>query len=572
MRSFEGMEPDQPPQHAGHTRPLEPSSPTIGDRPRKTQRKKDLPPVVIPYGEAQRTTNTVASTLLQGIEATVTESRRVEEILKDFATEFDAFSATYKTQRDQYIADEISKTVGAALIEYYQQKFGTARAIKPPQAPHAPRPSSYAEKVKSNNSQPQVPRNAAKNVPTKTSQVSREEKRVLVVLSQNALLRREGTYILKRRLLSEVPGLLPASVTSITPTSTGWAIHLADLASRDALVSDTNLPRVLKSFDGVQAFIPEHWFNYAVTNVPISFTSIVPNMEAIEVTPQLVAEEVLTTTGESPVRCTMSRHGVNPMTRRATWIISFKKEMRSFRLFSPECTSHFIERRPKITHHSNGCQGWCNPLKCYRAARCNNCGDLVDSHQDGPMNAQCTRATRCAMCHGPHKAGEDKCPARPRSWQGRIVRPSKEQLRGIRAASALVANAAARTRTTSPEDPTNGGCPASPSPIPNPRKRGGAAVTAHEGGATASQAPRPSRIPSQSQSSVPTQTARPDRQAKPQGSLNYVQIRNRSESRAHATPQSSQASQASTNSTNRFTPLSSPEDGSMELDTPSNSQ
>ncbi|KAH7363760.1 hypothetical protein BKA65DRAFT_532481 [Rhexocercosporidium sp. MPI-PUGE-AT-0058] len=185
------MESSQPPQHAGHTRPLEPSSPTVGDRPRKTQRKVNHPPTVVPYSEAQRTTKTVTSTLQQGIEATVTEVRRAERILQDYATQFDDFSAKYTTQQDQLLAEEISKAVGGALINFYQNKFSADRANGTPHVLHASRYASYADKLKQNTpnkAQFPGPKSSTRSAPTKPPPRSREDRRVLVTLPPEALL------------------------------------------------------------------------------------------------------------------------------------------------------------------------------------------------------------------------------------------------------------------------------------------------------------------------------------------------------------------------------------------------
>lgn len=185
-------------QNADHTRQLDPLSPTIGDhRPRKTVRKTNIPIPAVPYGEALRTTKTVSNALQQGIEATVTEARRAEQILKDYASQFDNFSAGYTTQQDQLLAEEISKSVGDSLVHFYQRKFGTARATDTSRAPSAPFHASYAEKLKQNtsNKAPADPKSSengkSKTVPTKQPPKSREDRRVIVTLPHQALLNRE---------------------------------------------------------------------------------------------------------------------------------------------------------------------------------------------------------------------------------------------------------------------------------------------------------------------------------------------------------------------------------------------
>jgi hypothetical protein len=227
--------------------------------------------------------------------------------------------------------------------------------------------------------------------------------------------------------------------------------------------------------------------------------------ERIEVTSELVTNEIIDQTGQSPARCAISRHGTNPATRTATWIASFKTEVAPFRLFNSECSSHLIKRRPRVTHHALGCQGWCNPLKCRKEPCCNTCGKEIRFHQDMPYGSECENAIKCAICNGPHKAG-DNCPAKPRVVHGRLIRPTTTQLRDMRAANAEISRVAARANTVSPRETTPS--PQSQSsrvsegvPIEEPsnsaptRKRKGAAVDEYEKRGSSSTATTSNRNP-----------------------------------------------------------------------------
>lgn len=565
------MEPSQPPQSAEYTRPLEPLSPSLGHRPRKTNRKSTVSPDAVPYGGAQRTATTVAHALQQGIESTVTEATRTAGILKDLATRFDGFSAIYDTQQDQAIAKAIAEAVGNTLIRFYQERYGTERAATPPPAPHVFRHVSYAEKLTQKapgKPQFQGAKNQSKTAHTKPMPKSREDLRVLVTVAPQTTLQREDTYILKRRLLSEIPALVSSSVRAITPTATGWAILLTNISARDELVREENLPRVLKALSGTSARLPEKWFTYAIPHVPTAFISLTNGGERIDVTPELVTDEVFDQTGQSPARCAISRHGINPDTRTATWIVSFKTEVQPFRLFNSTCSSHIIEKRAQITHHTLGCQGWCNPLKCRRDPRCNNCGKEVRLHQNTPLGHQCTHTTKCANCAGPHKAGYETCPAKPRSVHGRVIRPTNSQLRNMRAASAALSNVSAKKSTApfadtassqqSQSGNSHAGVSVSRSSSPTPaRKRKGAAVDDYERRGSAGNT---------------TTSTRPTRAAQFQGSLNVKDLSDKVREKPPQTSRvstSRDSSQSSLSSSNPFSPLNpdSPEGAGMEIDT-----
>lgn len=332
------MESSQPLQNTDYTRPLEPSSPTIGDqRPRKSQRKSTISPEAVPYGGAQRRTNAVVSALQKGIDATVTESLRARAILTDFATQFDKILATYSTQQDQKLADDICKVLGIALTSYYQDKYGTPRAPEPAQAIQQLRQPSYANKTKtytlSQQQQQQSRKTNIKGTGTKMLETLREELRVLVTVPTETLLKREDPYILKRHLLAAISGVSLSGIVCITPTATGWAVRAANVFTRDILIHPDNSLKLLEIFSGSNATIPEEWHTYVVPNVPTSFVSIF-NIERIDVTAQLVAKEVMAAVEEIPTRCEPSKYGPNIEKCTITWIISFKKKVRPFRIFS----------------------------------------------------------------------------------------------------------------------------------------------------------------------------------------------------------------------------------------------
>lgn len=163
--------------------------------------------------------------------------------------------------------------------------------------------------------------------------------------------------------------------------------------------------------------------------VPSRIFSI--ELRPINITEQLIAEEVLAQVKIRPVSCRMSRHGANTSNGKATWIVSFATPAKTFRLFGTSEYAKLIDKKPAITRHNPGCQGFCNPAKCTRYARCEHCGTRADQHP-GPIGANCTENPRCVNCHGPFAASHDHCPAAPKRHKGKIVKLTKKELDAIR--------------------------------------------------------------------------------------------------------------------------------------------
>jgi hypothetical protein len=510
-------------QNADFTRPLDHSTPHIGNRlSKRSQIEHIAAPGPLPYSGKTRKTTTAAVALQEGIEASISEATRTAEILKDFAMHTDTFASGYKSQKDQQIAEAISNAVARALVAFYQESFAPARS---PSLPKPPRTLSYASVAKSsNNNESGAPKGQAapKKGPTKPAQTSREDYRVLVTLPSGSLLGgREETYLLRRRLVDKVNGLTMAKIPAISPTMTGWALFPSDLATRDLLLTESSQAAVLEALGGDKVLVPEVWFDYVVPLIPAAFHGI---SGEILVTQDLMLEEAFNQTGETPVRCDMSRHGANPTTGKASWIISFKKKVRPFHIFNTWSQARLIDKKPRITRHAiGGCQGWCNPVKCTRAPLCGHCGSKIEGH-DGPTGENCQHGAKCANCWGPHKASHDNCPARPKTKNGRIVRPTKAEIRRIRqagrqAASAAAAGSTSRSTSTSPSstgranlDLTSTSPSLSPTPslqLQGTKRRNGARITEHEdAGSQSTPTPASPLVPASSASSSSSRVTR----------------------------------------------------------------
>lgn len=186
---------------------------------------------------------------------------------------------------------------------------------------------------------------------------------------------------------------------------------------------------LLSILDGTDVRFPVTWHNYAVPGIPVTMRQLVGGANIN--TAELVTEEVLAQTRLKPVSCRPSRHGANAQTGKITWIISFLTPVRPFRLFNASELSKPIDKKPAISRHDPGCQGFCNPAKCTRYARCNKCSIRMDLHE-GPTGPNCTAEAKCANCHGPFPAGHGNCPAAPKRRNGKTIKPTKKELDLVR--------------------------------------------------------------------------------------------------------------------------------------------
>lgn len=123
---------------------------------------------------------------------------------------------------------------------------------------------------------------------------------------------------------------------------------------------------------------------------------------------------------------------------RQTWIIWFLDAVSRFKLFDQSEWAQLCRSKDKQVLHNPGCQVWCIPRRCSRLKRCNNCAEPMDNHLPGPWR----KPARCAGCHGPHRAGENGCPAAPWMENGRLAPKSARSLKKIRQTGQLAWKAA----------------------------------------------------------------------------------------------------------------------------------
>lgn len=273
----------------------------------------------------------------------------------------------------------------------------------------------------------------ARPKPVSTRRNGKEDNRILVRLSTEHRTRRGQPFALRVALRREFGdfNLQLTDIPSITPTNTGWALHVATREMRDKLLEPEAKNRLSKALNAEAVELPETWYTYAVPDVPYSFPDYTEPGTYVD-TADVIADEVFIKAGCRPIRCRPSRHGPNPTTGRGTWLVSFLNPVGAFRLFDCSGFSKLVEKKPTIELHNPGCQGYCDRKRCNREPRCNNCGQELRLHSGEP----CVKPPTCANCKGPFQAGHDGCAAAPKRVNGRLIKLSGTELRKIRKAGA----------------------------------------------------------------------------------------------------------------------------------------
>lgn len=119
---------------------------------------------------------------------------------------------------------------------------------------------------------------------------------------------------------------------------------------------------------------------------------------------------------------------MDPKTGFVTWVVAFLEEVTPFRLFNASGRSPLCNKKPRIDLHNPDCQGYCNPRRCRREARCSNCSRSMQEHKEiGP----CKVLAECANCAGPFPADHKDCPAAPtRNTKGHMIQlPRRDRLK-----------------------------------------------------------------------------------------------------------------------------------------------
>ena len=554
-------------QNADFTHPQDPQTPTNLNRAAKRQQKalNHVAPPRLDYGTSSNACTTASKAISSQLEAFEREARIQRDVMHSFGSTVDQFVSAYNNPDERQFAQSICEKVVTYITNSLYAESSNFVPISIKKASNGSSLSSSSKSVtfadlaktlknsganirpaKHDKPPGSAPTSTSGGVSVRSSASSasfkgpsgahKVDRRLLVTCEPWTLHNREQPFMLRQALVSKVSGITLASVPLVMPTRTGWAITPSDLTVRDLLSTEENTKHVLSTFKGTGLKRPEVWFNYAIPNVPTSFFA--PEGGLVPVDAKLVSEEVAAQTTVEPTNCRPSRHGADPHSGRITWIVSFLAPTRPFRLFNTSELARQIDKKTPISRHTPGCQGFCNPSKCTRYARCSTCSVRIDQHT-GLSGEECTGKPRCANCHGPHTADHEHCPAAPRRKNGKLIKPTKKELDTIRKFGDRDFKDAhtARETTTAPSSqlpPQAQGPETDAMTAQRGTKRKGATVTAYEkqssstpAGPARTETPNRPKASTQLSSSAPPASApRPRRSTASGKDLNEAELFN----------------------------------------------
>ncbi|RAL58040.1 hypothetical protein DID88_009163 [Monilinia fructigena] len=254
-----------------------------------------LPPR-LDLGSSQLNNNSVASTIGGHIAAIERDAKQKRDMVLAFAHSVDSFVTSYTTAKERKLASELSQKVVTFLsASIYAETDSAAPAPAYPCGNPTVSVSSAAGQTPSSNARAPSAR------PTKSANTalsSNADRRILAKCNPQTLLNRPEPFILRQSLAKQIDGLTLASIPSITPTATGWAINPSDIATRDILLTQENAEVTKRTLSAYSLEIPVTWFNYAVTNVPTGFHNLIGGMTLTDAS--LVSEEALAQTHQHP--------------------------------------------------------------------------------------------------------------------------------------------------------------------------------------------------------------------------------------------------------------------------------
>ncbi|RAL58076.1 hypothetical protein DID88_009926, partial [Monilinia fructigena] len=276
-----------------------------------------LPPR-LDLGSSQLNNNSVASTIGGHIAAIERDAKQKRDMVLAFAHSVDSFVASYTTAKERKLASELSQKVVTFLsASIYAETDSAAPAPAHPRGnPSADIPASttktvtYADRARSNaglssSTDPRKSRNSTVSVSSAAGQTPSSNAPTPIEefwpsATHRRSLNRPEPFILRQSLAKQIDGLTLASIPSITPTATGWAINPSDIATRDILLTQENAEVTKRTLSAYSLEIPVTWFNYAVTNVPTGFHNLIGGMTLTDAS--LVSEEALAQTHQHPQR------------------------------------------------------------------------------------------------------------------------------------------------------------------------------------------------------------------------------------------------------------------------------
>jgi hypothetical protein len=430
------------PPEVVHTRPEGPNTPSLANlRTTKRHRQAEASPIPLTLGGGANKRQLVTGAVTEKITAAQEAAKTRHSIITAIANAIDQCLESYTSTAERLVAQELQQRVVHALTSSIYHPSTTTP--QPASGAGSQPTRTYADVAKPPNSHSLQERGAAitntavthRNGVTLNKPPNKPvpDSRILFQLSTAQRAKQPSPFVMRKALCARINNLTLQDIPRLTTTKTGWALTPANDTIKRRLLQPDSVEIMLETLGAVGYQLPEKWINYAVQRVEAALIGLrIGGDAAVPISEENVAEEVYSQTGVKPRTCKQSRHGPDRF-GTITWIISFAERVRPFRIFGTSEWAKEIKKNPPVAIHNPGCQGYCNTSRCTRAARCDNCSQLVTGHS-GAIGTGCAQRARCANCHGPHPATDKNCPAKPYYYQGKLIRLTSKQLQSVRRA------------------------------------------------------------------------------------------------------------------------------------------
>jgi ribosomal protein L4 len=250
-------------------------------------------------------------------------------MISALASTIDAFMGQYTSPEEAPIAKALCKQVTEALTSTLSPYQGTTPRTTTNASDSESSHQSWADVARAPKNSAPLARGGARTYPVTIAQKNvphnnrPTDQRILITTPAEARLARPSGYAIRQAICQAVPDITLANVPKATATKTGWAITTASLEIQSRLMEDENRQLMMQAVAGDSARLPTVWTNYAVQGLASALTAL--DGTPINVTTELIKEEVVAQTQKEPISCRPSRHGPGA-NRLTTWIISFTEK------------------------------------------------------------------------------------------------------------------------------------------------------------------------------------------------------------------------------------------------------
>ncbi|KAJ5987644.1 hypothetical protein N7522_011892 [Penicillium canescens] len=237
-------------------------------------------------------------------------------------------------------------------------------------------------------------------------QTKESDSRIFLRLPSSSSLRGIGPHGVRVTLACKVPG----EITRVQTVPTGYALSATEEGTTFLLSAQA------KQLAGDGYFeAATEYHQVVVSRIPQRIWT--PDNGWMPTTVSDISVEAERITGQKPLTTKLSNHQIEADS--VTAVIAFPKKLRyALQLFGASGLSR--PTRPKQRPlQCTRCHSFHDTRACRSSERCVSCGSSKPEH---------TCRAQCINCHGPHAADYPKCPARPYTQKGAIVRLSKAAL------------------------------------------------------------------------------------------------------------------------------------------------